>query len=124
MKKDLTRVMERFFASKKIYDDLGVPWKRGLLFHGPPGNGKTISIRALMHDLYDREDPIPTLYVKNCPSTWDIRAVFSQARALSPCMLVFEDIETIVTPNTRSYFFNEMDGLENNDGKQTLLWDN
>jgi ATP-dependent Zn protease len=31
-------------------------------------------------------------------------------------MLVLEDIETIVTPQTRSYFFNEMDGLENNDG--------
>ena len=31
-------------------------------------------------------------------------------------MLVFEDIETIVTSQTRSYFFNEVDGLENNDG--------
>jgi hypothetical protein len=31
-------------------------------------------------------------------------------------MLILEDIETIVTSNTRSYFFNEMDGLENNDG--------
>ena len=31
-------------------------------------------------------------------------------------MLVLEDVETIVTPDTRSYFFNEMDGLANNDG--------
>jgi transitional endoplasmic reticulum ATPase len=31
-------------------------------------------------------------------------------------MLVLEDVETIVTHDTRSYFFNEMDGLENNDG--------
>ena len=31
-------------------------------------------------------------------------------------MLVLEDIETIVTPLTRSYFFNEVDGLGNNDG--------
>jgi transitional endoplasmic reticulum ATPase len=29
---------------------------------------------------------------------------------------VLEDIETIVTYQTRSYFFNEVDGLENNDG--------
>ena len=27
-----------------------------------------------------------------------------------------EDIETIVTPQTRSYFFNEVDGLAANDG--------
>lgn len=69
-----------------------------------------------MHSLYDRKDPVPTLYVKAAPYTYDIEQVFSHARALSPCMLVLEDVETIVTPQTRSYFFNEMDGLENNDG--------
>jgi len=70
-----------------------------------------------MHTLlFDRKDPIPTLYVKSAPRTYDIRNVFQQARRLAPCMLVLEDIETIVTPQTRSYFFNEMDGLENNDG--------
>jgi SpoVK/Ycf46/Vps4 family AAA+-type ATPase len=35
---------------------------------------------------------------------------------MAPCLLVLEDIETIVTPETRSYFFNEVDGLANNDG--------
>lgn len=70
-----------------------------------------------MHTLlFTRTSPIPTLYVKSAPGTYYIRNVFAQARALSPCMLVLEDIETIVTPQTRSYFFNEMDGLENNDG--------
>ena len=57
-----------------------------------------------MHELYSREHAIPTLYVKNAPTTYDIGSVFRQARALAPCMLVFEDIETIVSSNTRSYF--------------------
>ena len=35
---------------------------------------------------------------------------------MAPCMLILEDIDTIVTPYSRSYFFNEVDGLENNDG--------
>ena len=35
---------------------------------------------------------------------------------MSPCLLILEDIDTIVTPSSRSYFFNEVDGLENNDG--------
>ena len=39
-----------------------------------------------------------------------------QARYMAPCMLILEDIDTIVTPSSRSYFFNEVDGLENNDG--------
>ena len=116
MKHDLTHVAHKFFDSKDVYEDLGVPWKRGLLFHGPPGNGKTVSIKALMHSLYGREQPIPTLYVKDAPYTFDIDQVFRKARLLTPCMLVLEDVETIVTPDTRSYFFNEMDGLESNDG--------
>lgn len=59
---------------------------------------------------------IPALYVKSAPRTVDIRNVFQKARYMAPCMLILEDIDTIVTENTRSYFFNEVDGLENNDG--------
>ena len=102
MKAELANVTNKFFTSKAVYEDLGVPWKRGLLFYGAPGNGKTISTKALMHQLLDRKDPVPTLYVKSCPTTFDIRSVFTQARALAPCMLVLEDIETIVTAQTRS----------------------
>ena len=65
-----------------------------------------------MHSLYEKyTDTIPSLYVKAAPRTYDIRAVFQQARYMSPCLLIFEDIDTIVTPSTRSYFFNEVDGL-------------
>jgi SpoVK/Ycf46/Vps4 family AAA+-type ATPase len=116
MKKELKSVSGRFFDSKTVYDDLGVPWKRGLIFHGPAGNGKTISIKALMHTLADRKDSVPTLYVKTAPRTLDTRNIFALARLMSPCLLVLEDIDTIVTAQTRSYFFNEVDGLENNDG--------
>lgn len=67
-----------------------------------------------MHTLNDRK--IPCLYVKSASYTYQIAAIFRLARAVSPCMLILEDIDTIVTPSTRSYFFNEVDGLENNDG--------
>lgn len=70
-----------------------------------------------MHSLSTRKErSIPTLYVKSAPYTWDIRSIFVQARYMAPCMLILEDIDTIVTPGSRSYFFNEVDGLENNDG--------
>lgn len=116
MKDALKDVTNKFFENRQVYEDLGVPWKRGIMFYGPAGNGKTISIKALMHTLLRHHPPIPTLYVKSAVATFNIRTVFTFARRLSPCMLVFEDIDTIVTPQTRSYFFNEVDGLENNDG--------
>ncbi|KAL2038934.1 hypothetical protein N7G274_008274 [Stereocaulon virgatum] len=116
-KKQITDLMHKFFDSKEIYKNLGVSWKRGVIFHGPAGNGKTISIKALMNSLFKSDGlTIPSLYVKSAASTYDIRNIFEQARYMSPCLLIFEDIDTVVTQSTRSYFFNEVDGLENNDG--------
>jgi transitional endoplasmic reticulum ATPase len=95
MKKSLTDVSEKFFDSHDIYEEYGVPWKRGLIFYGPAGNGKTISIKALMRTLSERKTEIPTLYVKTASSTYSIRQVFELARAKTPCLLVMEDIDTI-----------------------------
>jgi transitional endoplasmic reticulum ATPase len=68
MKKGLIKDINHFFDGQETYNRLQVPWKRGLIFYGPPGNGKTISIKATMNMLYGRKDPVPTLYVKTLTS--------------------------------------------------------
>ncbi|CZT01150.1 uncharacterized protein RCO7_02753 [Rhynchosporium graminicola] len=73
LKEELKSVSSRFFNSKDVYADLGVPWKRGLIFYGPAGNGKTISIKALMHTLADHKDSIPTLYYISSYGPYQIR---------------------------------------------------
>lgn len=57
-----------FFTSRDSYARLKVPWKRGLLYYGPPGNGKTISIKATMKMLWELEKPVITLYVRSLAS--------------------------------------------------------
>ena len=52
--------VQNFFDSRNTFEKLRVPWKRGIIYHGPPGNGKTISIKAMMSTLYKRKEPIPT----------------------------------------------------------------
>ncbi len=93
--------------------------QRGIIFHGPPGNGKTISIRAIMKTLFaSLPRPIPTLYVKSFSfnKEYGIRSVFRKARSTAPCLLIFEDVDSLITPASRSYFLNEVDGLEKNEG--------
>lgn len=68
MKKALIADHLSFFDSRGTYGRLKVPWKRGIIYHGPPGNGKTISIKAMMHTLYERKDPVPALYVRSLAS--------------------------------------------------------
>jgi transitional endoplasmic reticulum ATPase len=48
--------------------------------------------------------------------TSTIRNIFTHARTMAPCLLIFEDLDSLITDQTRSYFLNEVDGLESNDG--------
>ncbi|USP82354.1 uncharacterized protein yc1106_09628 [Curvularia clavata] len=126
MKKSLIADVENFFDGRKTYEDLKVPWKRGVIYYGPPGNGKTISIKAMMHSLYQRGTngdsrlTVPTLYVRSLSSfagpEYSLKAIFGKAREVAPCYLVFEDLDSIVKDSVRSYFLNEVDGLKANDG--------
>ncbi|KAK3905983.1 P-loop containing nucleoside triphosphate hydrolase protein [Staphylotrichum tortipilum] len=120
MKKAIITDHQSFFDSRDTYGRLRVPWKRGLIYHGPPGNGKTISIKAMMHTLYSRKEPVPALYVRSFSSfggpEFGISQIFAKARQFAPCYLVFEDLDSLVTDSVRSYFLNEIDGLQSNDG--------
>ncbi|KAG8789453.1 hypothetical protein FRC15_008310 [Serendipita sp. 397] len=104
-----------FFKSEAVYKELSIPWKRGLIFYGPAGNGKTISLKAAMHGT---EHPI--LYVRTLTNYRGDEAamadVFNMARIFSPCLLVLEDLDSLINMRNQSFFLNQMDGLENNDG--------
>jgi len=73
-----------------------------------------------MHGLQERTPAIPTLYVKTLEGAYNhqvpIRDIFTKARLTAPCLLIFEDIDSLVVERVRSYFLNEVDGLEDNDG--------
>jgi transitional endoplasmic reticulum ATPase len=124
VKNQLMKDILSFFTNetKEIYMRYSIPYKRGILLHGPPGNGKTSTIRALIAHLMRLKEPVPTLYVK---STIDkckgdhvsIKKIFNHARKMAPCVVVLEDLDSLVNESkVRSYFLNEMDGLEANDG--------
>jgi SpoVK/Ycf46/Vps4 family AAA+-type ATPase len=40
-----------------------------------------------------------------------VSRIFEHARNNAPCILVIEDIDSMVTPAVRSFFLNELDGL-------------
>ncbi|UJO24658.1 uncharacterized protein CLAFUR5_13631 [Fulvia fulva] len=118
MKDTLINDVENFFDSRAVYEEYSVPWKRGIILHGTPGCGKTISIKALMNSLQKRN--VASMYVKSFEAQdgqqFSIRQIFRQARIMAPCMLIFEDLDSLVVDKVRSYFLNEVDGLEDNDG--------
>jgi transitional endoplasmic reticulum ATPase len=116
----LDRDVHGFFDNRDLYRKAKIPWKRGVIFHGVPGVGKTLFIKTLMRSLAERSPSVPTLYVKSLDACagpkWSIQQIFKKARRAAPCLLVLEDLDSLVGEHTRSYFLNEVDGLSSNDG--------
>ncbi len=42
--------------------------------------------------------------------------VFDHARRTAPCVVVLEDLDSLINERNRSFFLNQLDGLEGNDG--------
>ncbi len=113
---DIASDFRQFFDSRDTYERYRIPWKRGVLFLGPPGNGKTHMVKALVNML-----AVSSLYVRGFKSQYDtdhrnMGEVFKRARDSAPCVLVLEDLDSLVDGSNRSYFLNEMDGFYANEG--------
>jgi transitional endoplasmic reticulum ATPase len=45
-----------------------------------------------------------------------LNLIFTKARQEAPCLLIFEDLDSIVSDGVRSFFLNQVDGMAKNDG--------
>lgn len=45
-----------------------------------------------------------------------MQMVFGKAREMAPCVLILEDLDALINDRNRSYFLNQLDGFEANDG--------
>jgi hypothetical protein len=115
----------RFFSSRERYLRYAIPWKRGVLFLGPPGNGKTHAVKAIVNT-----SAVPCVYVRSFDLPGHpfpgagIAMVFERARKIAPCIVVLEDLDSLVREHNRAYFLNELDGFERNDGMLVLATTN
>ncbi len=108
----------------------GVKPSKGLLLFGPPGCGKTLMLKAVASDLN-----VEMIGVKcsDVMSKWYgeseglIASLYEEARARSPCILFFDEIDAIakrrdfystddVTPRVLSIMLSEMDGMDDAEG--------
>lgn len=117
-----------FVTSREWYAERGVPWRRGYLFSGSPGTGKTSLIMAVASELgYDVV--IPTL------AQSDQEFARAMACLTSRDIVVFEDIDCLFDRRAKSAngeqrhvtfsgFLNAMDGFIAPDGLLVFLTTN
>jgi len=125
-KQQLQEVIEWPLKYPELYSYLNSKPPSGILLFGPPGTGKTLLAKALAH-----ESEVNFISVKGPEflSKWvgesekAVRETFRKARAASPCIIFFDEIDAIagmrgrfassqVTEQVVSQLLTEMDGLE------------
>ncbi len=112
LKNEIRSIVENFLLSKDFYIKNKIPWKKGMLLYGEPGNGKSSLIKTLMSE-YDFK-PITVVPEANDAS---IREAFSYAEEQSPSLLYFEDLDSMLERSINtSTFLNLLDGVSAKNG--------
>ena len=107
----IRRNVTMFFESGKRYRELGVPYRRGLLFTGPPGCGKTLTLKALA---YHTPAKFITVLGNSGVDDSDIQHALDAAGRCSPAVVLFEDLDKLMEARkvSLSHFLNLLDGLK------------
>lgn len=112
IKDEVQSLVENFLESKDFYLKNRIPWKRGILLYGKPGNGKTSIIRTVM-SMYN----FKPVTIAPGANDEDVREAFSYAEEQSPSLLYFEDLDSLLEKSVDiSSFLNLMDGISAKNG--------
>ncbi|MFH1180388.1 MAG: CDC48 family AAA ATPase [Candidatus Bathyarchaeota archaeon] len=126
IKQELKEAIEWPLKYGEIFEYSGVKPPKGIMIYGPPGTGKTLIAKAVA-----TESEVNFISVKGPEliSKWvgeserGVREVFRKARQAAPCIIFFDEIDSIVPPRGRdrgsnvtervvSQILTELDGLD------------
>jgi len=126
VKQELKEAVEWPMKYPQGFKRMGIRPSRGILLYGPPGTGKTLLAKAVA-----KESEANFIQVKgpSLLSMWvgkseeGVRKIFERARQVSPCIIFFDEIDSMagkrgveagtkVTERVLNQLLAEMDGLE------------
>ncbi|WP_460025325.1 CDC48 family AAA ATPase [Infirmifilum sp. SLHALR2] len=130
VKQQLREAVEWPLKHPEYFREMGIDPPKGILLYGPPGTGKTLLAKAVA-----TESEANFIGVKGPEvlSKWvgeserAIREIFRKARQAAPCVVFFDEIDSIVPRRGQRYdsgvtdrivnqLLTEMDGLERLEG--------
>lgn len=123
----LIQDVEQFLGHEQWYIDRGIPYRRGYLFYGPPGNGKTSAVVAIA-TYFNLNVGIINL---GSPGMSDNTFMDLLSNIPKNTIVLFEDVDCIVNGRkveskdvTFSGFLNALDGLNSSHGQLVFMTTN
>jgi len=94
--KNIYSQIQTFIDSRKFYKKNGIPYKRGFVFYGPPGCGKTSTVYAIARDF---KKNIYDIKLSEISNNTELRSAIEEIPSNN--ILVIEDIDVITTTHHR-----------------------
>lgn len=102
----IVKDIEHFHLNREWYGKMGIPYRKGYLFHGPPGTGKTSLVTGLSS--YFKAN----VYIIKLSDMTDATLREAISGVHSNSFLVMEDIDTIRASRERADGDNENDKIK------------
>jgi len=128
VKRDLKEAVEWPLKFPDSFTRMGINPPKGVLLYGPPGTGKTLLAKAVANEseanfIQVKGPSLLSMWVGK--SEEGVRKIFERARQVSPCVVFFDEIDSLagkrgasmsggakVTENVLNQLLAEMDGIE------------
>ena len=98
VKNELRELVQYPIEHPEKFEKFGMSPSRGVLFYGPPGCGKTLLAKAVANECQSnfisvKGPELLTMYFGE--SEANVRETFAKARAAAPCVLFFDELDSI-----------------------------
>merc|ERR1712216_1020918 len=127
VKRELQEVVQYPVEHPEKFEKFGMSPSKGVLFYGPPGCGKTLMAKAVANEcqanfISVKGPELLTMWFGE--SEANVRDVFEKARGAAPCVLFFDELDSIAksrgsslgdaggaTDRVMNQLLTEMDGM-------------
>ncbi|WOG99473.1 hypothetical protein DCAR_0518825 [Daucus carota subsp. sativus] len=124
VKRELQETVQYPVEHPEKFEKFGMSPSRGVLFYGPPGCGKTLLAKAIANEcqanfISVKGPELLTMWFGE--SEANVREIFDKARQSAPCVLFFDELDSIATQRGSSQgdaadrvlnqLLTEMDGM-------------
>jgi transitional endoplasmic reticulum ATPase len=98
VKRELRELVQYPVEHPEMFEKFGMQPSRGVLFYGPPGCGKTLLAKAVANEcqanfISVKGPELLTMWFGESES--NVRDIFDKARGAAPCVLFFDELDSI-----------------------------